>query len=305
MLTTINQEQAIIAGDHFDQFIALVTNGKSAVTARKYKAYLLDFIAWQKGAGYLKINKAAIKSYLEETKANRIGSQALRLAAIKALVREMADNGLIDNAIAQGVANIKGAAYKTKGTRLGNWLDQDAAQRLLFAPDTTNLQGLRDRAILAIAIGCGLRRSELANLTVEHLQLRQGRPVLIDLIGKGNKTRSVPVPRFAYLAVRQWLEQAEITDGYIFRRIHKSGAIQDSGMTDQAVYCIITKYVPAGIAPHDLRRSFAKLSRQSGGDIMQLSLILGHSSVMITERYIGEKLDLRNAPNDLIDLHLL
>lgn len=299
------QELAITLTKGFEQLIALVTNGKAQNTKRKYDRYLRDFVAWYPTSGYREISKGAVQAYIEYLKSNDIGSLSLRLSAIKGLVSELADNALVDQALAQGVRNIKSSTTKQKGDRLGNWLDRDQAQCVLFAPDTNTLKGLRDRAILAIALGCGLRRSEIVSLTVDHLQVRDNRPVIVDLVGKGNKSRSVPIPRFADLALRQWIDSAKISKGFVFRRIHKSGAVQAEGMTAQAIYFVIAQYTPAGIAPHDLRRSFAKLTRQAGGDILQLSRILGHNSVQTTERYIGEQLDLRNAPNDLIDLHLI
>ena len=76
--------------------------------------------------------------------------------------------------------------------RAGNWLTRDQAETLLSAPPST-LMGLRDRAVLGLLIGCGLRRDELANLTFAHLQQREGRWVIVDIIGKGRRVRTVPV----------------------------------------------------------------------------------------------------------------
>lgn len=289
----------------FEQLIALVTHGKAANTQRKYDRYLRDFIDWYLTSGYGDLNKATVQAYFEHLRSANIGSLNLRMSAIKSFVRELADNGLVEPALSLGVQNIRSNSVKKKGERLGNWLDRDSAQRMLFAPDTNTLKGLRDRAILAVALGCGLRRSEIVSLTLKHIQVRDGRALIVDLVGKGDKLRTVPIPRFVELALRQWIEKAELSDGFIFRRIHKSGAVQNDGITAQALYDVIKEYAPAEIAPHDLRRSFAKLTRQAGGDLLQLSLILGHSSAQTTERYIGERLDLRNAPNDLIDLHLI
>jgi site-specific recombinase XerC len=84
--------------------------------------------------------------------------------------------------LAAGVAKVKGAPRH--GARIGNWLDRAQAERLLNAPDDSIITGKRDRAILAVLIGCGLRRSEVAGLDFQHLQLRDGRWMIVDLIGK-------------------------------------------------------------------------------------------------------------------------
>jgi site-specific recombinase XerD len=105
----------------------------------------------------------------------RLGSSSviIRVSAIRKLAAEAADNGLLAPELAAGISRVKSA--KTQGIRVGNWLSLRQAQVLLTAPDITTLRGLRDRAILAILLGCGLRRSEVAALTFTHLQQRDGR----------------------------------------------------------------------------------------------------------------------------------
>ena len=85
--------------------------------------------------------------------------------------------------MAAGIAKIKDV--KSLGTRIGNWLSKKEAERLLQSPDITTIEGLRDRAVLAVMIGAGLRRAEVANLRIDHIQLRDGRWCLVDLVGKG------------------------------------------------------------------------------------------------------------------------
>jgi len=78
---------------------------------------------------------------------------------------------------------VKGA--KKLGVRLGNWLSSDEAKALMESADIQTIRGKRSRGILAVCLGCGLRRSELAHLTVEHLQRREDHWAIVDLIGKG------------------------------------------------------------------------------------------------------------------------
>src|SRR6185369_6971150 len=99
----------------------------------------------------------------------------------------------------------------------GNWLAKQQAQKMLNAPDTRKLKGLRDRAIFALLIGCGLRRAEAVNLTFDRVQQRDGRWVLIDLVGKRNKVRSVPMPAWTKQAISEYANEAGLTDGIVFR----------------------------------------------------------------------------------------
>jgi site-specific recombinase XerD len=107
--------------------------------------------------------------------ARGLGSSSInvRITAVRKLAVEASDNGLLAPELAAGIARIKGV--KAKGVRVGNWLSIRQAQELLNAPDVTTKRGLRDRAILAVLFGCGLRRSEVAALTCEHIQQRDGR----------------------------------------------------------------------------------------------------------------------------------
>ncbi|MGA3027551.1 MAG: tyrosine-type recombinase/integrase [Bryobacteraceae bacterium] len=78
--------------------------------------------------------------------------------------------------------------------RVGNWLSLQQAQKLLNAPDVTTGKGLRDRATLAVLLGCGLRRSEVAALTLRHIQQRDNRWCIVDLVGKHGRVRTIRCP---------------------------------------------------------------------------------------------------------------
>ena len=191
---------------------------------------------------------------------------------------------------------------KSGGVRTGNWLSKEQAQRLLDAPDITTLKGLRDRAILAVMLGAGLRRSEVANLTFEHIQQREGRWVIVDLIGKGKRIRTVPIPSWAKQAIDEWVQTAGISEGRIFRAVNKGDRLAGDSLTSQAVQDVVKLYAKQcgfELAAHDLRRTFAKLARKGGADLMQIQLTLGHATVTTTERYLGEKQDLTTAPCDV------
>ena len=112
---------------------------------------------------------------------------------------------------------------KSKGQRAGKWLTREQAQYFLNTPDTSTLKGLRDRAILALMIGAGLRRSEVDSLTYEHIQQCEGRWVIVDLVGKGNRTRTVLIPSWTKDAIDEWSEASGVNLRRIFRGVYRNG----------------------------------------------------------------------------------
>ncbi len=275
---------------------------------RAYERHLRRFIAWHQAAGQTAFSKAVVQRYAAELRELGLSAATInqKLSAIRKLAEEASDNGALDNRLANGIRAIKGVRHE--GTRTGNWLLKEQAQQLLNAPDTSRVKGLRDRAILALLIGCGLRRAEAINLTFDRPQQRDGRWVLVDIVGKRRKVRSVPMPTWAKAAMDAYSSAAEVTEGIIFRPINKGGRITGERMTAQAIYNLVAQYARAlgfgKIAPHDLRRSFAKLAHKGGSGIDQIQISLGHGSIQTTERYLGVEQDLTDAPCDRLGLRL-
>jgi len=197
---------------------------------------------------------------------------------------------------------------KSVGIRVGNWLSVRQAQSLLNAPDHTTVRGLRDRAILAVLLGCGLRRSEVAALTFAQVQQRDGRWCIVDLVGKHGRVRTAPMPTWVKVAIDAWTGPAGLVAGHVFRPVNRAGCITGDRLGEKVVWQMLRHYAAAvgvpGIAPHDLHRTCAKLCRAAGGELEQIQLLLGHASVQTTERYLGTKQDLVHAPNDAIRLRI-
>ena len=153
-----------------------------------------------------------------------------------------------------------------------------------------------------------MRRSEIASLSFKHIQQRESRWCIVDLVGKHGRVRTVPVPTWVKVAIDSWAAVASISDGKVFRRVNRSDAAQEVGLSEKVVWQLLQEYATAagvpGIAPHDLRRTCAKLCRAAGGELEQIQLLLGHASVQTTERYLGTKQDLVHAPNDSIRLRV-
>jgi site-specific recombinase XerD len=151
---------------------ALVLDSVSSpITGRVYNLGLDEFIAWfteePRPAGFTKATVTAWRVALEARKLGPI-SINVRITAVRKLAVEAADNGLLAPELASGIARIKGV--RSHGVRVGNWLSLRQAQALLNAPDVRTKKGLRDRAMFATLLGCGLRRSELADLTTKQAE---------------------------------------------------------------------------------------------------------------------------------------
>ena len=124
---------------------------------------------------------------------------------------------------------------KKLGVRLGNWLTAEEARRFWQTPDPNTLKGKRDRAILAVLLGCGLRRRELADLDLRHLQQREEHWAIVDLVGKGGHIRTIPVPEWVKMTVDEWTRAAEIKAGRTFRFVCRAGKWWGNGVTERVV----------------------------------------------------------------------
>jgi site-specific recombinase XerD len=279
----------------------------SAHSRRAYERHLREFITWYSD-NTQPLCKATVQRYAAQLRESGLSAATInqRLSAIRKLATEASDNGALDPQIANGIRAVKG--IRREGTRSGNWLAKQQAQQLLNAPDINTLKGLRDRAILALLFGCGLRRTEAARLTFDRIQQREGRWVLIDIIGKRNKVRSVPMPAWTKAAIDEYAVQTELREGNVFRPVNKGGRATGERITPQAIYNLVIEYAQAlgftNVAPHDLRRTFAKLAHKGGSGLDQIQLSLGHSSIQTTERYLGVEQDLTDAPCDHLGLRL-
>ena len=297
-----------VSSSHIQPVIKLVTDAvTSANTKRAYSRALADFMTWHLDTGQTGFTKAIVQAHVSVLKDAGTSASSInqRLTAIRKLALEAADNGLIDHATAQAIGRVEG--IRREGKRLGNWLTKEQAQQLLELPDIATIKGLRDRAILAILLGCGLRREECAGLTVEHIQQREGRWVIVDLVGKRSKTRSVPMPSWAKYAIDAYMLAAGIVAGVMFRSMRRGDNLLDNGMTAQAIFDVVRTYAAelgVEVRPHDLRRTFAKLAHKGNAGIDQIQLSLGHASIQTTERYLGVDQDLHSAPCDALGLKL-
>jgi integrase len=127
----------------------------------------------------------------------RVGHDApatinLRLAAVRRIAYEWADAGLLNPELAAGIRRVKGV--RRIGVRLGNWLSPEQGRRLLECAPPSTAREMREHAMVAMLIGCGLRRAELLALRVESIQQREEHRVIADLVGKSGHVRTSPFP---------------------------------------------------------------------------------------------------------------
>jgi integrase len=200
------------------------------------------------------------------------------------------------------------------GSRRGNWLTKEEAGKLYQAPDRGTWEGRRDAAILALLLGCGLRRGEMSKATAQenadeesrdgqmgivrwgNYQERDGRMCLVDIVGKGGRIRTIPVPAWARKDLDAWREEQGVGGDYA-RDAEDRRFVLDKGIGKPEAYGanwvwerIKGLCVKAGvreIAPHDLRRTIARLMYKNGADLKQIQVFLGHAEVRTTEQYVG------------------
>src|SRR5881296_1335847 len=202
----------------WDRLKALVLDSVSSpITKRVYNMALNEFMDWYGRAPRPGFSKATVSAWRASLETRGLGSSSIiiRMSAIRKLAGEAVDNGLLAPELAAGISRVK--SVKSKGVRVGNWLSVRQAQALLSAPDIEKVKGLRDRAILAVLIGCGLRRSEVAALTFAHVQQREGRWCIVDLVGKHGRIRTAPVPTWVKVAIDSWTDAAGLFAGHVFR----------------------------------------------------------------------------------------
>jgi integrase len=293
----------------FQKIQDIVVNAvRSPESKRAYRRAVADFLRWYQARGSDGFTKATVQQYRSELEKSGLAPSTinLKLTAVRRLAAEAADNGLLAPEFASGIARVKGV--RSAGVRTGSWLTRGQAEDLVQLPDANSNKGKRDRVILAFLVGCGLRRNELARLQIEQVQQRDGRWVIADLRGKGNRLRTVPMPSWTKVLLDAWAAAAGLTSGPVLRSVNKSDRVMSGGISPQAIFNLVTGY---GIdlhvnhlAPHDLRRTFANLAHRGHAPLEQIQFALGHASIVTTERYLGIRQDLADAPCDHLGLRI-
>jgi integrase len=229
----------------------------------------------------------------------------VRLSAVRKLVGEARRNDLIGVEEAANLTAIPNV--REQGTLLGNWLTREQAKELLTVPDRSRLKGKRDYCILALLVGCALRRRELACLSIEEIQMREGRWRSSTPRGKGGRRRTVAVPVWVKRGIDAWTSAAQLVSGRLLRPLSKSGRVLGEELSDWAVWSVVESSAKEigieHLGARDLRRTCAKLCRKNGGDLEQIKFLLGHSSIHPDDRALPRiRAEIAIAVNDNLGL---
>jgi site-specific recombinase XerD len=228
----------------------------------------------------------AFLDHLERDRSNGISSRNARLAAIKSLFRYIEHR--VPSAIDQ-VRRILAIPTKRSTSRLVGYLTREEAQVIINAPDST-AAGLRDRAMLHLAVATGMRVSELVGTELEDLDL-QLQPT-ITVHGKGRRERRLPLWRETATALKRWLRvRPAVPSQHLF--------LNDRGaeLTRSGFAYLLGKYVDVAartvpslrkkrVSPHVLRHTCAMLTLQATRDVRKVALWLGHAHLTTTEFYL-------------------
>ena len=193
----------------------------------------------------------------------------------------------------QNVVTVKA----TKGNKAHTWLTLLQQEKLLACVDTSTAKGQRDNVLLRLMLGCGLRREEATAARFEHIDV-MGTTAVLNIIGKGDKQRTVPMDDRLHSLLLGWHNAAG--DGFIMRSVGKGGRIGKS-LSDVGLFKVVRAYGRCcgadDLAPHDLRRTFAENLRLNNVDLPTISNLLGHESVETTMRYLNMEIDLNVKPS--------
>ncbi|MFI5092041.1 MAG: tyrosine-type recombinase/integrase [Candidatus Acidiferrales bacterium] len=227
-----------------------------------------------------------------------------RLTAIRKLAQQAATEDFLAQQDAAEIFRVHGATKKPINSEKCA-LTIAEAESLLNAPSPETKKGKRDRALLALLLGCGLRRNEIVQSRVEDILHREGRWVLAPVFGPHGRERTVPLPDWVKQALDGWLKISKIRAGAIFRAVNRDGSVLGRVLSAPMILATVAGYgksIGVRTAPRDLRRTCAKLCRNSGAELEEIQLLLGHANIQETGRYLGKRHTVAGAPNDRLPL---
>lgn len=266
-----------------------------------YTKALADFLAWNAGH---ELERTRVLEYRQHMLDEGYAPSTVNIAltAIRRLAEEAEAQGCLSERVAKQIANIQGTPKR--GVKFGNWLTEEQALELLSAPDQSTNKGMRDFIVLGLLLGCGLRSDEAVRALIDQVVMRDGRMVLLDILGKGGKFRTVVIPRWLEEPLQEWRRRClEVGGVHIVRRVWRRDVLDSAGMTHTALaYHIVelAKSIGVKCSPHDLRRTFAATALFNGANLEAVRQALGHASLTTTTRYVASALALRDPACDYL-----
>jgi site-specific recombinase XerD len=279
---------------------------QNSSTRAMYGKALSDFLAWCQTQSVSTLTRIIVEQHKDFLLSRGYSAATInqRLTAIRQYTRHTANRGLLAKEDAAEILAVRGIRKKTILSE-GQSLDVQEAESLLNAPNPDTKKGKRDRALLAILLGCGLKRNEIVQSKVEDIRRMGGRWVLSQVVGGHGRVRTVPLPSWVKRALDRWLKASKIRSGVIFRALNRDGTLRDRGLSAPMVLVTVAKYgkhIGVRIAPRDLRLTCARLCRESGADLEQIQLLLGHANIQATGACLAVAQDLTKAPNDALGM---
>lgn len=287
-----------------DQYLTYleVEKGRSAKTSENYSRYLRRFEGWlEKETGKNPTKTKVQEMDLDLARRFRlflnrtINNQGKSLKKTTQNYHVIALRGLLKYLARTGVKSLPAEQIELakQEQRQVDFLEGDDLERLLEAPGTSTLRGLRDRAILEILFSTGLRVSELCALNRDEIDFRKGE---FSVRGKGGKVRVVFLSERAIVVLQEYLAKRFDVDKALFIRIPKGkkpsfNKENNLRLTPRSVQRLIKKYsIKAGIVgkrvtPHVLRHSFGTDLLRGGADIRSVQALLGHANIATTQVY--------------------
>ncbi len=263
-----------------------IEKGLSQNTLDSYRSDLEQFSSWleKNNLSYLKTSKKEILSYLSFLFQKGLGSKtvARKLSSLKSFFRYLVFKSIIPNDPSSEVETPKLLKSIPKS------ISEKEVEALLAAPDEKTDIGLRDKTMIETLYSCGLRISELTNLELLNLNLRQG---VIRVIGKGQKERLVPMGDQLIGLLELYISSSRKNllnkrhSDFLFLSTRGQRMTRQSFWHRIKHYCLASSFEPDKISPHVLRHAFATHLLNNGADLRVVQLLLGHSDLNTTQIY--------------------
>lgn len=215
-----------------------------------------------------------------------VASRNLTLTAIRGVAKAAWQASIIDLETLERIRSVSN--FKQTGdVCAGRSVPRAERTRLMRLEGPHPTVATRDRALFALMLAAGLRRSEAATLQMRHL--RRDEQTLV-VTGKGGRVRRIPISRGAFELLERWLERLPAGSTFLFPRIGRTGRVLcDRPMSGTAIALLLRRRCDSAdvplIRPHDLRRTTATDALEAGCDLLAVGAVLGHSSPAVTARY--------------------
>ena len=303
---------AVIQEPRIDRVIALIDRSpKLADTTKdKYKHIAQEYLE----SGRLLTNPFQLAGFADSLPPSRRThlKSVVRLWTkeaehyVKATVHPTPEDVAVATATLMKLEALNDAVYAPQplGQKTHEWLEPKEVERLLQTCDGS-VKGKRDRIVLGLLVGAGLRRTEASQVTFSNIKYQPiggYKRAVLAIEGKGARKRSVPISADLSDALSGWC--AFVGDSErIARSVHRNGELGKS-LSVIGIFKIVREHGEAidkpKLAPHDLRRTYAQLGYENGVPVSQISRLLGHSSIVTTQRYLNLEIDLDKTASDYV-----